>query len=165
MNPETLVTQKIIDYCNPLPLIFVIGSTKTGKVTIARKLAKELNRDLLISDDYTERYGHDGALDALERDMNDYYYSTMPVIVEGILGFRLLRRMAKNGYHHPDLIIKTECNDETISHFYNKDGEQDKLKRAFGFNQGIWKIYSESIYLIELQGRKLKVLTLNTSIC
>jgi len=50
MNPADLVSPRIVDYCRPLNLILIIGAVKSGKVTIARKLANELDRILLISD-------------------------------------------------------------------------------------------------------------------
>lgn len=164
LNPKDLVTEKIVNYCRPLSHILIIGSVKSGKVTIARKLASELDRILLISDDYIERYGQNDALNYLEQEMNDYYYSATPIIVEGILGFRLLRRMIKNGYHLPDMVIKTECSEETIRYFYNKENPEKNINSVIGFNSGLEKIYRECLDLIKLQNRSIKQLTLNTSI-
>ncbi len=164
MNPTDLVSPRIVDYCRPLNLILIIGAVKSGKVTIARKLASELDRILLISDDYIERYGQHDALNYLEQEMNDYYYSATPIIVEGILGFRLLRRMIKNGYHLPDMVIKTECSEETIRYFYSKEDPNKNMNSVIGFNNGLEKIYRECLDLIKLQNRSIKQLTLNTSI-
>jgi hypothetical protein len=166
LNPKDLVTEKIVDYCRPLSLILIIGSVKSGKVTIAKELSKQLDdRKLLISDDYIRIYGQNDALDMLERDMNEnYYYDHRPIIIEGILGFRLLRRMAKNEFRLPDMVIKTECNKETISYFYEKEEPGKNLNSVFGFNKGLESIYKESVYLLESQGKKLPILTLNTSI-
>jgi len=165
MKPETLVTEKIIEYCRPLTLIFVLGATKSGKVTIAKELSKQLDdRIILISDDYIRLYGQDGALDMLEQDMNEYYYSGYYIIVEGILGFRLLRRMVKNGYHLPDMVIKTECNKETIQYFYEKEEPGKNLNSVFGFNSGLEKIWIQALETVYSQNRRLNVLKLNTSI-
>jgi len=164
MKPESLITSKIIEYCHPLPLIFVTGATKTGKVAIARKLASELDRQLLISDDYIEKYGQKDALDMLERDVNDCYYAVLPIIVEGILTYRLLRRMATKGHYLPDVLIKTECNEQTIQYFYQREEPNKNLNSVFGFNRGLEKIYNESIELIQSQGQTIKQLKLNTSI-
>ncbi len=165
MNPKDLITQKIVDYCKPLTLIFVVGYTKTGKITIAKELSKQLeDRTLLISDDYISNYGHEQALNMLERDMNEYYYSGTHIIIEGILGFRLLRKMVKNGYHLPDMVIKTECNKETISYFYEKEEPGKNLNSVFGFNSGLKKIWIETLETVYSQNRKINVLKLNTSI-
>lgn len=165
MNPKDLVTDRIVEYCKPLSVILIIGYTKSGKVTIAKELSKQLdNRKLFISDDYIKDWGHDDALNRLEEDINESYYSSDPIIIEGILGFRLLRRMSKNGYHLPDMVIKTECNKETISYFYSIEEPGKNLNSVFGFNQGLEKIYNEVVYFLESQGKKIPVLTLNTSI-
>lgn len=165
MNPKDLITSRIVEYSRPLNFILILGYTKSGKVTIARELSKQLdNRLLLISDDYIEHYGHDEALNVLEREVNDYYYNTIPFIVEGILGFRLLRRLLKNGYYIPDMVIKTECNKETISYFYAKEDPEKNINSVFGFNMGLEKIWNEILQTTHQQNKKLKILILNTSI-
>jgi hypothetical protein len=60
--------------------------------------------------------------------------------------------------------LKNVVTKETISYFYNKEEPGKSLNSVFGFNEGISKIYKECVYLLELQGKKLPVLTLNTSI-
>jgi len=162
MNPATLVTPQLINHCKDLQLIFVIGATKTGKVIIAKTLAEALGREILISDAFIQEYGYDNALDRLEHELENRYYSGKKVIIEGILAFRLLRRMARKGWMQPDIIIKTICDDETIKHFYQIEGEGDKIKRALGFNRGLEKIFEE--YLELTAGKRTKILGLNTSI-
>lgn len=164
MNPADLITPKIVEYCKSLQMIFVIGYTKTGKVTISKKLAKELNRTLLIADDYIETYGHEDAIIYFQRDIEKYYHSNVPFIAEGVLCFRVLRKLINTMGIIPDMIIKTECNNETITHFYNVDGEGHKINRALGFNQGLNKIWEEYKNLVYLSNSKVKVLELNTSI-
>ena len=95
MEPGSLITQKILDYCKPLSLIFVMGYTKTGKVTIARRLSKDLDRELFIADEFIKKYGYDNALDQFELELEHCYYAGKQVIFEGILCFRLLRRLLK----------------------------------------------------------------------
>ena len=164
MEPGSLITEKIIEYCKPLQIIMILGKTKSGKVTIARKLAKELDRELFIADEFIEKHGYDNALDQFEMELDHCYYAGKSVIFEGILCFRLLRKLIEKGYYLPDILIKVECNDETISHFYNLEEPKKNLKRVFGFNSGLDKIWKESLEIIASQGKKIKLLTLNTSI-
>lgn len=164
MKPESLITEKIIEYCRPLHIIMILGKTKSGKVTIARKLAKELDRELFIADEFIERHGYDNVLDQFEMELDNYYHNGKSVIFEGILCFRLLRKLIEKGYYLPDIIIKVECNEQTISHFYLLEEPEKNLKRVFGFNSGLDKIWKESLDIISNQGKILKVLTLNTSI-
>lgn len=163
-NPKDLVTQKIVDYCKQLQIIFVIGFTKTGKVTIAKELAKQLNYDILIADDFIENYGHDGALTMFKNEVERKFYNGDRFIVEGVLCFRLLRKLINTSGIIPDLIIKTECDDQTIRYFYEKEEPNKNLSRVFGFNQGLQKIFEEYIDFLYIQNKQVKVLKLNTSI-
>jgi hypothetical protein len=164
MNPESLITEKIVNYCEPLQIIMILGAVKSGKVTIARKLAKELNRELFVADEFIERYGYDNALDQFEMELDNCHYAGKSVIFEGILCFRLLRKLIGKGYYLPDIVIKVECNDTTISHFYQIEEPEKNLKRVFGFNSGLDKIFEECLILLESNNEKIKLLTLNTSI-
>ena len=146
MNPADLITPQLIKICHENPTIVVCGYTKTGKITIAKKLASTLNRHILISDDYTSN-GKD-KVEALYTFMDDilyYYNKNIPIIVEGILCFRLLRKSTQLNNFYPDLIIKTKCNDDTIKYFYKKDGELSKIHRALSFNKGLNTIWNEYV--------------------
>lgn len=164
MNPADLVTPQLIDSCKNYPIIVICGYTKTGKVTIAKKLASELNRKLFISDDYIE-HGPVQALYVMMDDILAYKNTGKPFIVEGILCFRLLRKGVQLKTFKPDLIIKTECNDETITHFYKKDGEGHKIPRALNFNKGLNTIWEEYLSLLLANPSfRPKYITLNTSL-
>jgi hypothetical protein len=166
MDPSNLVTPQLLNFCTPLKSIVICGFTKTGKVTIAKKIATSLNRPLFITDDYTKKYGYNNALEELMKDIIPLYNNQIPFIVEGILCFRLLRKSIKLNNFYPDFIIKTECDDKTISYFYHKDGETHKLKKALIFNKGlntIWNEYKEILRVNPLLPIP-KYLSLNTSL-
>jgi hypothetical protein len=143
MNPADLVTKDLIKYCNNFPIIVVCGYTKTGKVTIARKLSQSLNRPLLESDNYIDYHDRSNSLYLFMDAILPYVKTHTPVIVEGISCFRLLRKGLQLGNFHPDLIIKTKCNEYTIRYFYEKDGESHKIEKAISFNNGLNKIWDE----------------------
>lgn len=140
MKPVDLVTPELIQYCSQFNTIVVLGYTKTGKLPIAKKIAQELDRPLFISDEYLE------LKDPLEAFMGDVTWHQRrgnQIIVEGTLCFRLLRKGLELSNFNANLIIKTNCNEETIKYFYNQDGESHKIKRALSFNQGLNKIWNE----------------------
>jgi len=140
MKPADLVTPELIQYCSQFNIIVVLGYTKTGKLPIAKKIAQELDRPLFISDEYLE------LKDPLEAFMGDVTWHQRrgnQIIVEGTLCFRLLRKGLELSNFNANLIIKTNCNEETIKYFYNQDGESHKIKRALSFNQGLNKIWNE----------------------
>jgi hypothetical protein len=140
MKPADLVTPELIKHCSSFNTIVILGFTKTGKLPIAKKIAQELDIPLFISDEYLE------LKDPLEAFMNDVTYhqrSGNQIVVEGTLCFRLLRKGLELSNFNTDLIIKTNCNEETIKYFYNQDNESHKIKRALSFNQGLNKIWDE----------------------
>jgi hypothetical protein len=166
MNLETLVDDRLINFCLSKQIIVVLGYTKTGKITIAKKLSKETQYPLLISDDYVKISNPIDALYILMEDIKEHQRNNQPFIVEGILCFRLLRKGAKLNSFNPDVIIKTQCNDETIQYFYNKDGESNKVNRALSFNKGLNTIWEEYLNLIYHYPHNIKptYIELNTSI-
>jgi uridine kinase len=143
MNPSKLITPELIDYCSQFKTITVLGYTKTGKITIAKKLSQELNYLLFISDHYININNREQSLYDMMDHIIPYYNSNQPLIIEGILGFRLLRKGLQLNNFHTDLIIKTKCNNETIKHFYKMDREEYKINRALSFNKGLDKIWNE----------------------
>ena len=140
MKPTDLITPELIQRCSNFNTIVILGYTKTGKLPIAKKLAQELNYTLFISDDYLELKD---PLDSFMSDINYHQMNKNPIIIEGTLCFRLLRKGLELSNFNTDLIIKTKCNEETIKYFYNQDGESHKIKRALSFNQGLNKIWDE----------------------
>jgi tRNA uridine 5-carbamoylmethylation protein Kti12 len=104
MNPIDLITPELIEICKDKKLIVVCGYTKTGKVTIAKKLAEELNRKLLKSDDY--QMFEEQSLEMLMNDVIDSLKRKEQIIVEGILCFRLLRKGMEQMNILPDMLIK-----------------------------------------------------------
>jgi hypothetical protein len=140
MKPTDLVTPELIQYCSQFNTIVVLGYTKTGKLPIAKKLATELDRPLFISDEYLELKD---PLDAFMSDVTWHQRRGNQIVVEGTLCFRLLRKGLELSNFNTDLIIKTNCNEETIKYFYNQDSESHKIKRALSFNQGLNKVWNE----------------------
>ena len=165
MNPEALITPQLIDTCSKNNTIVICGFTKTGKITIAKKLAKELNRKLIISDDY-QSIKPEESLYVFMEDILSEYNKGNPIIVEGILCFRLLRKGIQLNNFSPDLILKTKCSENTIRHFYKKDGEESKINRALSFNKGLDKIWNDYLDLLYInpQIKKPGYIELNTSL-
>lgn len=149
---------KFIEYCSTKKTIVVLGYTKTGKIGIARELEDKLQRPLFISDNYILK-DMNSSLDWFYRDIMSLY-GRVPIIIEGVMCFRLLRNNFRE--FTPDLIIKTECNEETIRFCYAKDGEGHKLERALIFNKGLNTVWNE--YLNQLSGFSPEIVQINTSL-
>ena len=160
-NPADLVTPELIDYCKQFTIITVAGFTKTGKYTIAKKLADALGRHLIVSDDFGLQNFED-----FRRVSQLAYVKRTPVVIEGVMTFRLLRKGLEENNFHTDLIIKTNCNESTIRYFYEKEGEGDKINRVLSFNKGLntmWDEYRASLRN-DLSLKRPIYMELNTSI-
>lgn len=164
VDPSSLVSDKLIEYCADLPIIIVIGPSKSGKVTIARKISENTGATLYIADEYIDTYGYDKALDYFKQDFLQAYYYGQKAIFEGILSYRLLRQLSREGDVLPSLVIKTVCSDETISYFYEKEENQKSLNRVLSFNRGLDKIFDEFLQILKYKNKTIKLVTLNTSI-
>lgn len=166
MTPSDLVTPQLIQSCKPYRTIVVIGYTKTGKYPISKKLSSALNYPLFVSDNFINPSDRSQSLYDMMGYILPHYKQQKPLIVEGVLCFRLLRKGIQQNNFFPDLIIKTKCDDKTIKHFYKKDGEEHKIERALSFNKGLNTIWKEYLTLLSSNPslKKPKLLELNTSL-
>lgn len=164
MNPLSLVTPSLIETVRPLQNTIILGYTKTGKVTIAKEIAKQLDRPIIISDNF-QYLGHDNALKMFSEVVYRYVQQNIPIIVEGILAFRFLREGTKFCTFNADIIIKTVCDPQTIEHFYSIEEPGKNINRVHGFNQGLDKIWNEYLQLlVSSQFNQPEIIYLNTSL-
>ncbi len=138
MNPLDLVTYELIEHCKQFKTIVIVGFPKTGKSTISKKLNDSLGRHIIASDDFGLQHFED-----FKKSCLTAYNKQIPIIIEGVMGFRLLRRGLEENNFYPDLLIKTNSNNETIIHLYNKFGEGDKIPRVLSFNKGLNTMWDE----------------------
>lgn len=167
MNPADLVTPQLLKKIDGAKTIVVAGFTKTGKITISNKLSEELGYPIIKSDDFkVEQFGTTKALFAFMGECLSYYNTRQPVIIEGVKAFRLLRKGLQLRSFYPDVIIKTECNEATIRHFYKKDGEEEKADRAMSFNKGLQTTWDSYLSLLDEKFviKKPKIITLTTTL-
>ena len=135
----------------------MVGPTKSGKVIISKELANKLDKPLVITDEVIMKLGKIQGYNRLVNIFKYSYYSNSPTIIEGVHTYRMLRSVFRDKGIYPDVIIKTVCNEETISHFYKKDKEIKKLKHALSFNKGldtIWGSYEKLVDNRKLKSRK-----------
>jgi hypothetical protein len=166
MNPADLVTPQLLKKINGASTIVVAGFTKTGKITISNKLSEELGYPVIKSDDFKiEQFGTK-ALFAFMGECLSYYNVRKPVIIEGVKAFRLLRKGLQLRNFYPDVVIKTECNEATIRHFYKKDGEEEKADQAMIFNKGLQTTWESYLDLLDEKFvfKKPQVIKLTTTL-
>ena len=85
--------------------VVIIGYAAAGKTYFAQQLEKEYPKAKFIHTDDYMKYGFEEALYVLMDDLKSNKDYSLRVI-EGVLGYRLLRKGAQLGTFKADLIIK-----------------------------------------------------------
>lgn len=92
--------------------VVVIGPPGSGKTTVGQLLAEQSGLPLYSTDRYLG-YGHLQALYYIMREIGDAGW-----IVEGMIGYRLLRKRKQMGMPAPDIVIQLDATDDAIREAY-----------------------------------------------
>lgn len=130
MKPSELI--KEIEKCNR---VVIIGAPASGKTTLAKTL--EQHFEVIHTDDYSG-FGYDKTLYSLMEDLDreDGW------IVEGVLGYRLLRKLRQIG-QDVDLIIECERSLADIEEVYRRERNADfnRVKGMIKANDTVYQEY------------------------
>jgi len=127
--------------------VLIIGPPASGKTTLANELQKQ-NRTHVVfhSDDYMQ-FGFEQALYALMDDV-ELINPPFKTIVEGVQGYRMLRKGVQTGRYFPDLVIEMEITREQQLRIYENERDPAKLKYLKGFAATHNKILNDYFELI-----------------
>ncbi len=125
--------------------VLIIGPPASGKTTLAKELYKQnrTTHNLHHSDDYMA-HGYEQALYVLMEVLNH----PVLTIVEGVQGYRLLRKGAQLGTYAPDLVIEMEVTREQQAAIYESERDPAKLKYLKGFANAHQKILNDYFELV-----------------
>jgi len=129
--------------------ILIIGPPASGKTTFAIELAKQNPLHQLIhSDDYMWA-GYERALYEMMDDIaHAQDCKEVNTIVEGVQGYRALRKGAQVEWYKPDLVIEMEVTREQQAAIYENERDPAKLKYLKGFAATHNKILNDYFELI-----------------
>lgn len=122
--------------------IVIIGSPATGKTTLARLIADKLGMyeqwKVIHTDDYMQPHRKDDYKLALYDMIDQLQTIHVPVIVEGVQGYRLLRKGVEGheGWHfYPDVVIELTAIEEQIRRVYEKERIGKNVGSLGAFNK------------------------------
>lgn len=118
--------------------VLIIGCPASGKTWLSKKMAKSTHT-VIHTDDYIS-YGYQMgmycALDAANM-------SEKPTIVEGVHGYRMLRKGCEYGSYYPDIVIEMQISNSRMMQTYMRERDETKIKYLKQFNEAHAKILNE----------------------
>lgn len=110
--------------------VLIIGCAASGKSTVANMLLdRHPNNHIIIRTDDYMSHGYEQSLYVLIDDLKAKS-SHNPTFIEGILGYRLLRKGVELNCYYPDVVIELQISPERMERTYNESRDPDKLKGA-----------------------------------
>jgi hypothetical protein len=122
-------------------IIVVIGLPLTGKSTITEMFVTQFpDYQVFHTDDYIQ-YGYEQSLYVLMEDIKKC--KCEKIIIEGVQGYRLLRKGIQLGSFFPDLVVHVSASVETR---LDRERASESVVHT-GFDKNLCKVWSD--YLIQ----------------
>ncbi len=117
--------------------VLIIGFPASGKTTLAELLNSE-NHTLIHSDDYIQ-FGFKESLYELLKDLEKIEGNT---IIEGVMGYRLLRKGVELNSYFPNIVIEMKVIEATVKKRYQAR-DPKKLNGALSMCKSCMKILGD----------------------
>lgn len=128
--------------------ILVIGWPASGKTTFT----ESLEMPVIHTDDYMQ-YGFKDSVYVLLEDLEKPIEGIR--VVEGMLGYRLLRKGAETGSYRPDMVIEIKASQISIDARYKESRDPSKLKDVEKMMKGNETILDGYADLLRQKGLEL----------
>lgn len=121
--------------------ILIIGCPASGKTYLANYLkeAHGKTHKFFHTDDYMA-YGYKESLYVL---MDDLKKTNQPTIIEGVQGYRLLRKGVELNSYYPDIVVELKTSEARMLKTYNTERQGKKIESLLAFNKTHDKILND----------------------
>lgn len=148
-----------VNYINDIDIndknVLIIGIPASGKSYVANLLNND-NHYLIECDDYIG-YGFEQSVYEILRDIERCNKKT---IVEGVQGYRLLRKGIELDNYYPDIVIQMHISEEKQRFIYSKERDAKKIKKLKAFNNSCNKIL-EDYFKMSIKNKPIWINILN----
>ena len=119
--------------------VLIIGCPASGKTHLSNALKTYDTHKVIHTDDYM-CYGYKESLYVLLRALPSVKSNT---IIEGIQGYRLLRKGVELNSYYPDIVIELFISEARMIKTYREQRQMKKIESLFAFNNMHNKILND----------------------
>ena len=112
--------------------VLIIGPPASGKTWLCEQISNTSH--FTIRTDSYMLYGYNQSMYVCLDDIRNAMDFKMNTIVEGIQGYRLLRKGVELDCYYPDIVIELEISEKRMHETYKKERDPKKIKYLQSFN-------------------------------
>ncbi len=131
----------MIDELINLPIqgknVLIIGCPASGKSWLCNKMSKPTHNII-----HTDNYKFYGFQEGMYHALDAAVKSSKPTLVEGVFGYRMLRKGVELDSYYPDIVIEMKVSYERMIKTYSRERDASKVKYMKQFNESNEKILS-----------------------
>lgn len=135
--------------------ILIIGCPASGKTYLANQF--KTYHQKIHTDDFIE-YGYE---QSMYKVLEAVTSSETNTIVEGIQGYRLLRKGAQLGTYYPDVVIELVISHEQMIKIYETERDASKTKHLTGMLKSNAKVLADYLSIIDEERKPIWYKILN----
>jgi hypothetical protein len=112
--------------------VLIIGPPASGKTWLCDIMMRFYH--LIVHTDNYIHYGYKQSIYEVMKEINYAHTNGLNTIVEGIQGYRLLRKGVELDCYYPDIVIELEISEKRMRETYQKERDPKKIKYLQSFN-------------------------------
>ncbi len=149
-------------------IVAVVGPPRSAKSRIGAAIAEliGLKGDEHIKTDNWKQWTYLRAKDEIVKSI-ELAMRAKPdrdLVISGMQAPRVMRQLARNGSVFADIVVRVECNEATLHHFYTKEGDEHKIPNLSRTIKATNTVIESWLEVARDKGHEPEVITVNSSI-